>query len=84
MITNAPGTLAHRLQFQTTCKIQNDHQKVHGRHGLERGLLSVIGHSEERSLNRCFDPSTPSIRNVEPPAKSKMSAKGPQDGQRVL
>ena len=31
-----------------------------------------------------FDPSTPSMRNVEPPAKSKIAAKGRQDGQRGL
>ena len=35
-------------------------------------------------INRYFDPSTPSMRNVEPPAKSKIAARGRQDGQRGL
>ena len=31
-----------------------------------------------------FDPSTSSMRNIEPPAKSKMAARGPQNGPRGL
>ena len=31
--------------------------------------------------NRFFDPSTPSMRNIEPPAKSKMAARGRQNGR---
>ena len=31
-----------------------------------------------------FDSSTPSMRNIEPPAKSKMAAGGPQKGRRGL
>ena len=31
-------------------------------------------------LNKFFDPSTPSMRNIVPAAKSKMAARGPQNG----
>ena len=47
-----------------------------------KGVLSqVIGRFEQLSLNRIFDVSTPCMRNVEPPAKFQMAARGPQDGQ---
>ena len=35
-------------------------------------------------MNRYFDPSTPSMRNIKSPAKSKMAARGSQDGRRGL
>ena len=36
------------------------------------------------TLNKFFDPSTPSMRNIEQPAKSKMAARGPKNGRRGL
>ena len=44
----------------------------------------VIGRFEPLLLNNFFDPSIPSMRNIEPPAKSKMAARGPPNGQRGL
>ena len=44
----------------------------------------VIGHSDQLSQNKFFDPRTPSKRNIEPPAKSKMAARGHQNGRRGL
>ena len=44
----------------------------------------VIGRSDQLSLNKFFDPSTPSMRNIEPHAKSKMAARGPKNGRRGL
>ena len=41
----------------------------------------VIGHFEALLLNKFFDPSTPSMRNIESPAKSKMAVRGPQNGR---
>ena len=42
--------------------------------GVWKGVQSkVIEHSDQRLLNKFFDPSTPSMRNTEPPAKSKMA-----------
>ena len=35
-------------------------------------------------LNKFFDPSTSSMRNIESPAKSKMAARGPQNGRQGL
>ena len=53
--------------------------------GVWKGVHSkVIGRSDQLSLNKFFDPSTPSMRNIEPPAKSKMAARGPQNGRRGL
>ena len=53
--------------------------------GVWKGVESlVIGRSDQLSLNKFFDPSTPSMRNIEPPAKSKMAARGPQNGRRGL
>ena len=46
----AKGTLANRLQRRTACKIQNGHQ---GAPKWQRG---------SGSLNKFFDPSTPSMR----------------------
>ena len=40
--------------------------------------------SKQLSLNKFFDPSTPSMRNIESPAKSKMAARGSQNGGRGL
>ena len=49
-----------------------------------KGVQSlVIGRSDQLSLNK-FYPSTPSMRNIEPPAKFKMAARGPQNGRRGL
>ena len=39
-----------------------DHPRVSGRRGLERGVPQVFGHSKQLSLNKFFDPSTPSMR----------------------
>ena len=53
--------------------------------GVWKGVLPlVIGHSEQLLLNRFFNLRTPSMRNMEPPANSKMAAKGPQNGRRGL
>ena len=87
----------HRLQHNTTCLIPNCRQ--------------VFGRSRQLSLNKFFDPTTPSMRkgcdgekrkentslaapgalahrlqrrnacNAAPPAKSKMAARGPQNGR---
>ena len=39
-----------------------------------KGVQSqVIGHSDQLLLNKFFYPTTPSMRNREPPAKSKMA-----------
>ena len=46
------GALAHRLQRRTACKIQN---------GRERPQNGGRG-SKQLSLNKFFDPSTPSMR----------------------
>ena len=43
-----------------------------------------MGRSRQLSLNKFFDPSTPSMRNIESPAKSKMAARGPKNGRRGL
>ena len=40
----------------------------------------VIGCSEQLSLIRFIYQSTPSMRNMEPTAKSKMTARGPKNG----
>ena len=53
-----------------------------GRGGLERG--STLGYFEPLLLNKFFDPSTPSMRNIEPPAKSNMAARGPQNYRQGL
>ena len=47
--------------------------------GLERGR--ILGYW---ALNKFFDPSTPSMKNIESPSKSKMVARGPQNGRRGL
>ena len=53
--------------------------------GVWKGVQSlVIGRSDQLLLNNFFDPITPSMRNIEPPAKSKMAARGPQNGRRGL
>ena len=39
-----------------------DHPRVSGRRGLERGVPLFFGHSHQLSLNKFFDPSTPSMR----------------------
>ena len=53
--------------------------------GVWKGVHSkVIGRSDQLSLNKFFDPSTPSMRNIEPPAKSKMAAREPKNGRRGL
>ena len=41
----------------------------------------VIGHFELFSINKFLDPSTPSMRNKKTTSKSKMAAKGPQNGR---
>ena len=49
------------------------------------GVQSLgIGRSDQLLLNKFFDPSTPSTRNIEPPAKSKMAARGQQNGRQGL
>ena len=50
----AKGALANRLQYRTACKIQN------GRQGAPK--WQVFGRSRQLSLNKFFDPSTPSMR----------------------
>ena len=50
--------------------------------GVWKGIFpQVIGRSEQLSQNRFIDQSTPSMRNMEPPTKSKMATRGPQNGQ---
>ena len=39
-----------------------DRGPQNGGRGLERCLPLVFGHSKQRSLNKFFDPSTPSMR----------------------
>ena len=63
----AKGPLAHRLQHCTACKIQN------GQYGAPKwqtgsGKVSTprfFGHFKQLSLNKFFDPCTPSMRKVE-------------------
>ena len=77
----AQGALANCLQRRTACKIQNGHQGApKGRWGLEMGP-TLIGRSEQLSLNSFFDPSTPSMKNKEPTVKFKMAARGAQNGR---
>ena len=53
--------------------------------GVWKGVQSsVIGRSDQLSLIKFFDLSTPSMRNIEPPAKSKMADRGPKNGRRGL
>ena len=53
--------------------------------GVWKGVQSqVIGRSDQLSQNNLFDTSTPSMRNIEPRANSKMAARGPQYGRRGL
>ena len=53
--------------------------------GVWKGVhLKVIGRSDQLSLNKFFNLSTPSLINIESPAKSKMAARGPQNGRRGL
>ena len=50
-------------------------------HGVWKGIYSeVLGHSKQLLLNRVFDPSTPSMRNMQPPAKNKRAARGLERG----
>ena len=56
----ATGALAHRLQRRTTCKIQNG--RLGGPKRAEGVYPSVFGHSKQLSLNKFFDPTTPSMR----------------------
>ena len=44
----------------------------------------VNGHTEQLLLNRFFNPSISSVRNIEPLAKSQMTTRGPQNGQWCL
>ena len=46
--------------------------------GLENGLPKVIGRSEQLLQNMFFNPSTPSRKNLELPAESKMDAMSPK------
>ena len=51
--------------------------------GIWKGIEPlVIGHSEQFLLNKYFDLRIHFMRNIKPPAKSKMAAKVPQNGQR--
>ena len=53
--------------------------------GVWKGMYpQVIGRSEQLSRNRFIDRSTPSMRNMEPPAKYKMAARGLQYGRQGL
>ena len=53
--------------------------------GVWKGVQpKVIGRFKQLFQNRFFDLRTPSMRNMEPPAKSKMAARGPQNGQQGL
>ena len=55
----AKGALTNRLQRRTACKIQNGRQ---GAPKWQRGSGKVFGRSRQLSLNKFFDPSTPSMR----------------------
>ena len=60
------GALAHRLQRRTACKTPNGHQ------GAPKWLTGsgkvftyrFFGRCRHLSLNKFFDPSTPSMRKV--------------------
>ena len=71
-----------RMLFRAKCKMAPMGPQ-NGQQDLERGstlgylALKVIWRSKQLLLNRFFDPSTPSMRNIEPPTKSKMAARGP-------
>ena len=45
----------------------------HGQRDLKQGLPLCFWHSCQLSLNKFFDLSTPSLRNMEPTAISKMA-----------
>ena len=68
----AKGALAHCLQRRTASIIQNGHQgALNGRRGLERCLPLGFWHSKQLSLNKFFDRSIPSMRNVDNGEKKK-------------
>ena len=46
--------------------------------GLENGLPKVIGRSKQLLQNMFFNPSTPSRKNIELLAKSKMATRSPK------
>ena len=76
----APGALTHRL---LNPKRPTGAPKMAD--GVWKEVQSqVIGRSAQLLLNKFFDRSTPSMRNIEPPAKSKMAIRGTQNGQRGL
>ena len=53
--------------------------------GVWKGVQSlVIGRSDQLLLNKFFDLSTPSMKNIEPPGKTKLAPRGTQNGRRGL
>ena len=55
--------LAHRLQRRTAWKIKMAARgPQNGRRGLEKSLPQGFGRFKQLSLNKFFDPSTPSMR----------------------
>ena len=59
--SSAKGALAHRLQLRTACKIQNGQQGA-PKWRTGSGKVSTLGRSKQLSLNKFFDPRTPSMR----------------------
>ena len=67
-----------------------------GENGMEKNGMENNGENSSRPpdgdrlqrrrscQNKFFDQSAPSMRNIEPPAKSKMAARGPKNGRQGL
>ena len=80
----APGALAHRLQRRTACNTSQPNLSKMADRARKYVKPYVIEPSDKLLLNKFFDPSTPSKRIIEPPAKSKMAARGTRNGRRGL
>ena len=66
------GALAHRLQRRIACKIENGHQ------GAQKWR------SDQLSLNKLFDASTPSMRKGSVREGEKMGKKGEKRKKNVF
>ena len=64
--------MPHCLQRRTACKIQLAALgPQNGRRGLKGVYPSGFGHSKQLSLNKFFDPRTPSMRKVDKTEKKQ-------------
>ena len=87
----AQGALAHRLQRRNACNaVPTAKSKMvargpqNGRGGLERCLPLDFGHSKQLSLNKFFDPSTPSMRKGRDRGYGKKEKTGDYSGHYVI